>query len=67
MASSVSNLVYNLADWIHKIKCKYGHDDKKKCEICGIKYNNFDWLNEYTNFKDDLIEYKCLYCNNLYI
>ena len=37
MASSLSNLVNNLSDEIHRIKCKYGHDDKK-CEICGIKY-----------------------------
>ena len=31
MASSLPNLVNNLAEGIHKIKCKYGHDDKK-CE-----------------------------------
>ena len=37
MASSLSNLVNNLSEEIHRIKCKYGHDDKK-CEICGIKY-----------------------------
>ena len=29
MASSLSNLVNNLSDEIHRIKCKYGHDDKK--------------------------------------
>ena len=38
MASSLSNLVNNLSEGIHKIKCKYGHDDKK-CETCEIKYN----------------------------
>ena len=27
-----------------------------------IKHKNL----EYTNFKDDLIEYKCLYCNKNY-
>ena len=37
MASSLSNLVNNLSEGIHRIKCKYGHDDKK-CETCGIKY-----------------------------
>ena len=26
LASSLSNLVSNLSKWIHKIKCKYGHD-----------------------------------------
>ena len=29
MASSLSNLVDNLAEEIHKNKCKYGYDDKK--------------------------------------
>ena len=28
MASSLSNLVNNLLEVIHKIKYKYGHDDK---------------------------------------
>ena len=27
MASSLSNLVINLSDGIHRIKCKFGHDD----------------------------------------
>ena len=40
MASSLSNLVNNLSEGIHKIKCKYGHD--KKCETCGIKYKYYD-------------------------
>ena len=39
-----------------------GHDDKK-CETCRIKYNYCDCFLEYTNFEDDLIEYKCLCCN----
>ena len=33
MTSSLSNLVDNLAEGIHKIKCKYGDDDEK----CGIR------------------------------
>ena len=37
MASSISNLVHNLSEGIHKIKCKYGHDDKR-CETCGVTY-----------------------------
>ena len=37
MASSLPNLVNNLTEGIHKIKCKHGHDDKK-CENCGIDY-----------------------------
>ena len=35
MASSLSNLVSNLFERIHRIKCKCKHDDKKY-EICGI-------------------------------
>ena len=41
MASSLSNLVNNLSEGIHRIKCKYGHDDRK-CEACGIKYKYCD-------------------------
>ena len=29
MASSLSNLVNNLSKEIHRIKCKFGYDDKK--------------------------------------
>ena len=29
MASSLSNLINNLAQGIYKFKCKYGHDNKK--------------------------------------
>ena len=36
MTSSLSTLADNLAERIHKPKCKYGHDNKK-CEECGIK------------------------------
>ena len=52
----------NVANRIHRIKCKYIHDDKK-CETCGIKYKYCDCFLEYTNFEDDLIEYKVLLCN----
>ena len=36
MASSLSSLVSYLFKGIHRIKCKYGYDDKK-CETCVIK------------------------------
>ena len=62
MTSSSSNLVNNLSERIHKIKCKYGHNDKK----CETSYKLFDCFLEYMNFKDDLIEYKCLCCNKNY-
>ena len=53
--SSLSNLVNNLSEGIHIIKCKFGHNDKK-CETCGVKYKYCDCFLEYVNFKDDLIE-----------
>ena len=43
-------------------KCKFGHNDKK-CEASGIKYRCCNCFLEYTNSKNDLIEYKCLICN----
>ena len=65
MASSLSNLVNNPSEEIHKIKCKYRYDDEK-CETFKIKYNYWDCFLEYTDFKDDLIEYKSLCCNKTY-
>ena len=65
MASSLSNLVNNLSKVIHRTKCKYRHNDKR-CGTYGITYK---WCNcplEYTNFKDDLIEYKRLGCDKHY-
>ena len=38
MARLLSNLVNNLAEGVHKIKCKYGHDNKK-CETRGVNTN----------------------------
>ena len=65
MTTSLSNLVNNLSEGIHRIKCKFGHNDKNY-ETCRIKYMYCDCFLEYTYFKDDLIEYKCLCCNNNY-
>ena len=65
MGSSLSNLVHNLSVGIHSIKCKFGRDDKKSGK-CGIKYKYCDCFFEYTNFKDDLIECKCLCCSKNY-
>ena len=48
MASSLSNLADNLAEGIHKIKCKYGQDNKK-CEPCEIKYKDCDCCLEFKN------------------
>ena len=65
MAKSLSNLVNNLSEGIHRIKCKFGHDDKK-CKKYGIKYKYCHCFLKYTNFKDVSIEYKCLYYNKNY-
>ena len=65
MASSLKNPLNNLSEGIHRIKCKYGHGDKK-CETCRIKYECCGCFLEYANFKVDLIEFKCLYCNKNY-
>ena len=65
MASFLSNLVNNLSGGIHRIKCKCGNDDQK-WEACGIKCKYCDCFLEYKSFKDDLIEYKCFYCNKNY-
>ena len=62
MASSLSNLVNNLSEGIHRITCKFRHHDKK-CKTCGIKYKYCHCFLEYLNFKDDLIEYKYFCCN----
>ena len=65
MTSLLSNLVNNLSEGIHKIKCKYRYGDKK-CETCRIKYKYCDCCVEYINSKEDLMEYKCLCCNKYY-
>ena len=65
MASSLSNIVNNLSEGIHKVKSKYGQNDKKQ-ETCGIKHKYWGCFLEYTNLKDDLIEYKCLCCHKSY-
>ena len=41
MASSLSDLVNNISEGVHKIKCKYEHNDKK-CETCRVKYKYWD-------------------------
>ena len=65
MAGSLSNLVSNLSEGIHRIKCKFRHNDRK-CETSGIKCKYCDCFLEYTNFEDDLIESKYFCCNKNY-
>ena len=61
----LSNLADNLSEGIHRIKCKYGCN-YKKYQSCGITYEVCNCFLEYTNFKDDLTECKCLCCNKNY-
>ena len=61
MTSSLSDLVNNLSERIHKIKIRYRHNNKK-WETCGTTYEVFDCFLAYINFKDASIEYKCLCC-----
>ena len=53
MASSLSNLDNNLSEGLHRVKCKFEHNDEK-CETCGIKYKYYDCFLENTSFKDVL-------------
>ena len=41
MASLLSNLVNNLAEGTHTIKCNYGYDSNK-CETCRVKYKDYE-------------------------
>ena len=53
MTSLSSTLVNNLSEGVHKIKCKFGNDEKNV--TCGIKYKYCYCFLEYIDFKDDLI------------
>ena len=65
MTSLLSNLISNIVEGIHKIKYKYWRDNKT-CETSRIEYKYCNCFLEYTNFKDNLIEHKCFYCNKNY-
>ena len=53
MASSSSNLINNLSVGVHRIKCKFGHDDKK-CGTWGIKCKYCDCFLEYISFNTNV-------------
>ena len=61
----IINLINNLLEGIHKIECKYKHDNKN-CETSQNKYKNCECFLEHTSFKFDLTKYKCLCCNKNY-
>ena len=52
MTSLLSSLVNNLSEGVHRIKYKFGNDEKNV--TCGIKYKYCYCFLEYINFKDDL-------------
>ena len=56
MASSLSNLIKNLAEGTHKTRYKHGDD------TCRNKYKDCDCYLEHKNLKDDRIECKYLCC-----
>ena len=60
MTRSLSNLVNNLSEVLHSMKCKLGHYDIEY-KTCVIKCKYCDCFLEYAKFKDDFIEY----CNFL--
>ena len=62
MTSSLSNLVNNLPEGIHKIKRKDEHNEKIR-KACRIKYKYCDCFLEIMSCKESLIEYKCLLSN----
>ena len=39
MASSLSKLVNNLSEGVHKIKCKYQHDDENLTNHATVYFN----------------------------
>ena len=65
MASLLLNLVKNLSERVHRIKCKFVRKDKK-CEIREFIFKYCNCFLEYMNFKYDLIESRCLSCNKNY-
>ena len=56
LASSLSNLVNNLSEVIHKVKCKYGHNEKKIVKLVELHKKNVTGFFENIKFKDHLIE-----------
>ena len=61
MARSLSDLIENYSEGIHKIiYCKYGHDNKEceKHQKCEIKYKDQECYHEYTKAKGDSLIFK---------
>ena len=65
MASSLSNLIDNIAGRFHKINSTYGNDNSK-CVKCKTKYKDCEYYVEYTNIKDGVLIYRYFFCNRNY-
>ena len=59
MATLLSNLLNNLSEGTHKIKCKYRHGVKTKNAKSAAL--NINITTVFLNTQDDLIQYKCLF------
>ena len=64
MANSLSNLVNNPSEGIHKINVNT--DMIKNVKVAELNINIATAFKEYTGFINDLIKYKCLCCNKNY-
>ena len=62
MTSTLSNLVNNLSGVIHRIKCKFEHNDKT-LELVVVNIIIATDFFKNTNFKFDLIETKIINTN----
>ena len=65
MVSSLSNLVNNLVEGIHKIKYEYGHDNNT-FETYKVKDKYCECCVEYAKFKNELVVFKCFFFNKNY-
>ena len=68
MVSPLSSFVNNLIEGIHKTKCKHWHENKN-VKLVELNIGIVTVLLNTQNLKmitEDLIEYKCLYCNKKY-
>ena len=55
MASTLSYLVNNISEGIHKVKCKYGHNEKN-VKLVELHSKNATGFFEHVKFKDHSIE-----------
>ena len=64
MASSLSNLVNNLSEGIRRIKCKFGHDDKKCENFFSTQFSSVLYKNRLIFYAQKLYD---LLCSKMFI